>query len=63
MMNETIRVLMRRDGISQAEAEERFNETLKEMEEAGWTMECEDILADNLGLEPDYIFDFCFNGI
>ena len=59
MLNETIKVLMRRDKITEAEATELFQETLQEMEEVGFDYEeCQDILQNNLGLEPDYFMDF-----
>lgn len=55
-MTELTRVLMVRDGITQEEAEERIEEVREMISEAGpW--EAEDILADELGLELDYIFD------
>lgn len=59
-MNDTIKVLMRRDGLSEAEATERFNE-VKDMiqNESNLTYDApEEILAYELGLEMDYIWDF-----
>lgn len=59
-MNDTIKVLMRRDGLSEAEATERFNE-VKDMiqNESNLTYDTiEEILAYELGLEMDYIWDF-----
>lgn len=54
--NEVIRVLMERDEMSREEAEERLEEVREMLSEADpW--EAEDILADELGLEMDYIFD------
>lgn len=59
-MNETIRVLMRRDDLSEAEATERFNEVKgiihNESDMTYGTIE--EILADELGLEMDYVWDF-----
>lgn len=59
-MNEIVEILMRRDGISQLEAENLVEECKEEMEQAiarGRYFEAEDILASYLALEPDYIFD------
>lgn len=54
--NEVVRVLMERDGLSKKEAEEKLEEVREMISEADpW--EAEDILADELGLELDYIFD------
>lgn len=61
-MNDTIRVLMNRDDLSEAEATERFNEVkgmvLTELECGTSYSGVEDILANELGLEMDYLFDF-----
>lgn len=60
MMNEVVKILMRRDGISELEAENLVEETREEMMNAiedGYYFEAEAILRDYLGLEPDYIFD------
>lgn len=61
-MNSVIKVLMNRDGMSQLDAENRFEE-VKEM--VNNEVECggdydvvEDIIAGELGLEMDYLFDF-----
>jgi hypothetical protein len=54
MKNEIIEVLMRRDGMTQAEARKLLRE-LRAMVEEG--ADPEDILYEELGLEPDYIFD------
>ena len=55
MKNEIIAVLMERDGLTRREAEQElrrvkaeFNPTVDDPEE---------ILAEEFGLEPDYIFD------
>jgi hypothetical protein len=54
--NEVIRILMDSDDLTEAEAEERLQEVRKMLAEADpW--EAEDIIADELGLEMDYIFD------
>lgn len=61
-MNDTIRVLMKRDDLSESEATERFNEVkgmiLTELEHGISYSGVEDILASELGLEMDYLFDF-----
>lgn len=55
-MNEVVKILMDRDGMTQKEAEELVNETREEILAADpW--EIEEIILNNLGLEPDYIFD------
>ena len=47
---------MERDGLSKKEAEERLEEVRELIADADpW--DAEDILADELGLELDYIFD------
>jgi len=47
---------MKRDDLTREEAEERLREVRDILAEADpW--EAEDILADELGLEMDYIFD------
>ena len=54
--NEVVRILMERDGFARDEAEERLEEVREMLSDADpW--EAEDILADELGLEMDYIFD------
>ena len=54
--NEVVRILMERDGLSREEAQERLEE-VREMISDADVWEVEDILADELGLEMDYIFD------
>ena len=55
-MNKVVKILMDRDGMTQKEAEALVNETREEILAADpW--EIEEIILDNLGLEPDYIFD------
>ena len=56
-----IGILMRRDGYTREEATERYREVRSEIGDALIGTSClnpEDVLADELGLEPDYIFDF-----
>lgn len=60
MAGNLVKVLMERDGMSRQEAEALIAETREEIfasfdEEGG--MDPEEIIANNLGLEPDYIFD------
>lgn len=57
--NEVIRILMERDGMSRAEAQEVL-EDVREMLADADPWEAEDIIADELGLEMDYIFDILF---
>lgn len=55
-MNIVTKILMERDELTRAAAEELINETREEIL-ASDPWEIEDILMNNLGLEPDYIFD------
>ena len=51
-------ILMQRDGCTKAEAYERIDDALRMFDECMFNpSDCEDILAEELGLEPDYIFD------
>ena len=62
-MKRIVEILMRRDGISEIEAENLIEECMEEMNDAimrGNYQECEDILASYLGLEPDYLDAFLF---
>ena len=55
-MNNIVRILMKRDGLTREEANERLEEVREMISEADpW--EAENILADELGLEMDFIFD------
>lgn len=59
-INRVVDILMRRDRMSRDEAEDLVNYVRELCEEAiqgGDFFEVDDILADELGLEPDYIFD------
>lgn len=59
-MNRVVRILMERDDMTRSEAEERVAEVQELLEDAvnaGSYNQAEDILADELGLEMDYIFD------
>lgn len=59
-MNEVIKILMNRDGLTYEEAREEYEITQEEILEsiAGGYGDVEDILLGNLGLEMDYIFAF-----
>ena len=60
-MKEIVDILMRRDGISEKEAVEEYRRTQSELLDAIVGTSClepEDVLAEELGLEPDYIFNF-----
>lgn len=58
--NEIIRILMERDGMDLKEAKSVLRDVKSEMEEAiadGDYELAEEIMASELGLELDYIFD------
>ena len=58
--NKIIQVLMKRDELTLEEAIEVFNDVKEEMEEAiaaGDYELAEEIMASELGLELDYVFD------
>ena len=60
-MQEIIEILMRRDGISYADAKEAYLECQEAMMDAldnGDMFEVEEILRYELGLEPDYVIYF-----
>lgn len=59
-MNEVIKILMNRDGLTYEEAREEYEITQEEILEsiADGYGDVEDILLGNLGLEMDYIFAF-----
>ena len=59
-MNKVIQILMERDELTYEEAKEAYEETREEMLDsiADGNIDADQILADNLGLEMDYIFDF-----
>lgn len=51
-------ILCNRDGCKIEEAEDRIDEAMRLMEEANFDPEaCDEIMAEELGLEPDYIID------
>lgn len=62
-MQEVIKILMWRDGLSKADAVSLIRETRSACETAmaaGHTEEVEEIFTEMLGLEPDYIPDVLF---
>lgn len=57
-MNNVVAILMKRDGMSGAEAIALVTEVCGIIEDAGGDYdEAEQIMIDELGLEMDYIFD------
>ncbi len=58
-MNETIKeILMRRDGNTEEEAQERIEVALDEVQhliDLGYLEAAADICAEHFGLEPDYL--------
>jgi len=60
-MQEIIEILMRRDGITYEDAKAMYLDCKSEMMDAFYGTSCrevEDVLMSELGLEPDYIFNF-----
>lgn len=60
-MKEIIRILMERDGVTYEEAKEMYLDCRSEILDAisGTSyIDPEEILASELGLEPDYLFNF-----
>ena len=61
-MEEVIQILMKRDGMSRAEAVDLTDHVRRRLlnatEEEVELEELEDIFMEELGLEPDYILDF-----
>lgn len=55
-MQNVINILMNRDGMTRDEARELVIET-REMLLSADVWEADEIVADQLGLEPDYIMD------
>lgn len=60
-MNEVIRILMERDGLTYEEAKEEYehckSELMDSLEGTSY-LNPEEVLQEILGLELDYIFDF-----
>ena len=60
-MEEIIKILMRRDGVSYEEAEQMYLDCKSELMDAINGTSCldpEEVLMSELGLEMDYIFNF-----
>ena len=60
-METIVKILMRRDGMTRAEAIEAYEETKSEIMDAlngTSVLDPEDVLIGELGLEVDYIFYF-----
>jgi len=57
-MSRVVEILMRRDGDTLREAEERVRDVRQMMADCEYDIdEVDEILMDELGLEPDYLFD------
>lgn len=60
-METIIKILMRRDGVTREEAIEMYEDCKSELMDAfdGTSgLDPEEVLQEELGLEPDYIFNF-----
>lgn len=55
--NKVIKILMERDDIDRETAEEIVRETRDELLSLGNSLDADMVMATNLELEPDYIFD------
>lgn len=63
-MNNVVAILMKRDGMSRAEAIARVTEVRGMIEDAdGDYDEAEQIMIDELSLEMDYIMDILWGGV
>lgn len=63
-MNRIVEILMRRDNLTQQEAEDRVLEVKQMMGNCNYDLEeCVDIMSDELGLEMGYIEDLLFDDI
>ena len=59
-MNKVVKILMERDGLTQQQAKELVEETREALSSCDpW--EAEEIIADYLGLELDYLLDIIYN--
>lgn len=57
-LNPVVKILMKRDGMSKQEAQELVASVRETVEQCSGSFEAaSDVLADELGLEMDYIFD------
>ena len=62
-MDSITEVLMRRDGISEEDAKREVEDFQADIEDSimsGNLEDIEDALMNDLGLEPDYLFDILF---
>ena len=57
MINNIVKILMERDGMSEEHAIKLVNETRDEIMMLDNPLEADDVLMEYLGLEPDYLFD------
>lgn len=55
-MDPVVEILIRRDGLTKSEANDLIEET-RELLLTSDPFEADQIMADQLGLEPDYILD------
>lgn len=55
-MNPVVKILMKRDGMTEQEATDLVKETKEELMNSRCS-DGADIIMENLGLEPDYIMD------
>lgn len=55
-MNEAKRILMERDGLTEAEAQNQIDATMEEILMSD-PFKADDIFMNDLGLEPDYLID------
>lgn len=56
--NPIIKVLMNRDQLSYDDAKEQFLNAQEEFQAGAYGTDIDECLAQEFGLEPDYIFDF-----
>lgn len=57
-MKEIVKILMERDNLTTSQAKQEVEEVRQMMADCSYNpTECEEIMADYLGLEMDYIFD------
>ena len=63
-MNETVKILMSRDGLSKSEAQSQvlrfFREMCEDIDSGGDPYQWENEFVQEFGLEPDYFEDFIF---
>ena len=63
-MNRVVEILMKRDGLSQAEATQLVADTREELlvcaTDGATGMDADEIIMNNLGLESDYLFDILY---